>query len=207
MTSVWGELPGLDARIVAKAVDQRADEIIPTDAELGVAQRQALALVAICQDSLYTTGDDNPSSPSPVEVAVIVDARTATATGGESGVSVLAGPRLGPRTLEEIFCSGTIEMLGITETGEPLNLGCKTRTLSRKLRRFVLARDGGCTVESCPSPFRLEVHHSPPWSRGRRTDADQLITLCWFHHHISIHREGMEIHRMGPSRIRLKRPR
>ena len=138
---------------------------------------------------------------------MIVDARTAVASNGETGVAVLAGPRLGPRTLEEIFCSGTIEVVGITETGAPLNLGRKTRTLSRKLRRFVLARDGGCTVDSCRSNYRLEVHHSPPWSQGGRTDADHLITLCWYHHHISIHREGMQIHRIGPARIRLKRPR
>ena len=73
--SFWGELPGIDSRIVEKAVDQRADEIIPGDARLGVAQRRALALVAICQDSLY---DANPDSEStPTEVAVILDARTA----------------------------------------------------------------------------------------------------------------------------------
>ena len=39
-----------------KAVDQRADEIIPTEQKLAVAERRALALVAICQDSLYQTG-------------------------------------------------------------------------------------------------------------------------------------------------------
>jgi len=40
--SFWGELPGIDSRIVEKAVDQRADEIIPGDAKLGVAERRAL---------------------------------------------------------------------------------------------------------------------------------------------------------------------
>lgn len=202
--SFWGELPGLDSRIVEKAVDQRADEIIPGDARLGVAQRRALALVAICQDSFYSTGEEVPSSP--VEVAVIVDARTAAPSNGEAGVSVLARPRIGPRALEEILCNGIIEVIGITEGGEPLNLGRKTRTVSRKLRRFVLARDGGCTEEGCSSNYRLEVHHSPPWYRGGRTDADQLITLCWYHHHIAVHREGLEVHRVGHSRVRLKRP-
>jgi len=52
-TTFWGELPGLDARIVEKAVDQRADEIIAADQRLAVAERRALALVSILQDSLY----------------------------------------------------------------------------------------------------------------------------------------------------------
>jgi len=203
-TSVWGELPGFDARLVEKAVDQRADEIIGTEANLGVAQRRALALVAICQDSLYTT--KTPGDSPPVEVAVTVDARTAAGDGGQTGVSVLAGPRLGRRALEEIFCHGIIEVTGITEQGTPLDLGRRSRTVSRKLRRHVLTRDGGCTIEGCSSRYRLEVHHTTPWSHGGRTDADHLITLCWYHHHISVHQEGMQIIRPGQSRVRLKRP-
>ena len=84
-TSFWGELPGLDARIMEKAVDQRADEIIPADQSLAVAERRALALVAICQDSLYQSGSVEESAP--IDVAVIVDTRTAAETSGETGVS------------------------------------------------------------------------------------------------------------------------
>jgi Domain of unknown function (DUF222)/HNH endonuclease len=197
--------PGLDARIVEKAVDQRADEIIAPDISLAVAQRRALALVAICQDNLDQSHDESMSSLT--DVAVTVDARTATNTGGETGVAVLAGPRLGPGILEEILCHGIVEVLGITETGRPLNLGRRSRTVNRKLRRHVLHRDGACTVEGCSSRYRLEVHHVIPWSYGGSTDADNLITLCWFHHHISVHREGLHIIRTGTSRVRLKRPR
>jgi hypothetical protein len=37
-TSFWGELPGLEARFLEKAVDQRADEIIPGEMWLAVAE-------------------------------------------------------------------------------------------------------------------------------------------------------------------------
>jgi hypothetical protein len=205
-TSIWGELPGFDARLVEKAVDQRADEIIEGVSGLGVAERRALALVAICQDTLYDIDPDQEVS-APVEVAVIVDARSAASSNGETGVSVLAGPRVGPRSLEEIWCNGVVEVVGVTESGEPLSLGRRSRTVSRKLRRFVLDRDGGCTAEGCSSRYRLEVHHTVPWSHGGRTDADVLITLCWFHHHIAVHREGLQLDRIGVSRVRLKRPR
>ena len=202
--SFWGELPGLDARILEKAVDQRADEIIPGDQRLAVAERRALGLVAICQDSLDVRSD--PASV-PTDVAVVVDARKAAETGGETGVSVLAGPRIGPGTLEEILCDGNIDRVGVTESGKPLDLGRRQRTIPRKLRRHVLHRDGGCTVEGCPFSYRIQVHHVIPWAHGGRTDADNLITLCWYHHHVSVHREGLQIERVGTSRIRLKRPR
>jgi hypothetical protein len=204
-THFWGELAGLDARLVEKAIDQRADEVLADDVPLAVAERRALALVAICQDSLYSSeGEDSPAPP--VDIAVTVNARTAAPSDCESGVAVLAGPRIGRLALEEILCNGTVEVIGISETGTPLSLGRRTRTVSRKLRRHVLARDGCCTVEGCPSHYRLEVHHSVPWSRGGRTDADHLVTLCWFHHHVAVHRLGLELIRVGRSRVRLKRP-
>ena len=203
-TTFWGELPGLDARIMEKAVDQKADEIIPTERRLAVAERRALALVAICQDSFYQSGSAEESPP--VDVAVIVDALTAAETSGECGVSVLAGPRLGPGTLEEVLCNGNVDLIGRAEH-KPLDLGRRSRTVGRKLRRHVLHRDGGCTVEGCPFSYRLQVHHVLPWSHGGKTDADNLITVCWYHHHVSIHREGLQIIRLGVSRVRLKRPR
>jgi hypothetical protein len=201
--SFWGELPGLDARIVEKAVDQRADEVIPGEVRLAVAERRALALVAICQDSLDS---DAGSESSAVDLTVTVDARSAAATHGETGVSVLAGPRIGPRALEEILCDSKINLIGITENGKPLDLGRRSRTIPPKLRRLVLDRDGGCAVEGDTSRYRLQVHHVIPWSQGGATDADNLITLCWFHHHVSVHREGLQIERIGTSRVRLKRP-
>jgi hypothetical protein len=205
MVPIWGTFPGLDARIVEKALDQRADEIIPSDQRLAVAERRALAFVAICQDDLYQ--GESAVESSPVDVAVIVDADAAAESGGESGVSVLAGPRLGPGVLEEIICNGNVDLIGRTQNKKPLDLGRRSRTVGRKLRRHVLHRDGGCTVEACPFNYRLEVHHVIPWSHGGGTDADNLITLCWFHHHVSVHREGLQIIRIGASRVRLKRPR
>jgi hypothetical protein len=70
---------------VEKAVGQRADELIPNDARLAVAERRALALVAICQGSLYDKEPDSRSAP--VEVAVAVDARTAAPANGNRSVS------------------------------------------------------------------------------------------------------------------------
>ena len=202
--SIWGELSGIDSRLVRKAIDQRSDEIMDSEMKLAVSERRALALVAICQDSLYEEPESGESPPAGV--TVMVDARTAAETKGESGVAVLAGPQIGRKALEGILCNSIVEVFGVAEDGQPLNLGRKSRTVSPALRRFVLDRDMGCTVEGCSSTYRLEVHHTVPWSEGGATDADDLVGVCWFHHHVAIHRLGFTIYRVGTSRIRLKRP-
>lgn len=202
--SLWGELPGFDSTVVKKAVDQRADEILDSSAGLGVAERRALALVSICQDSLYE--ETAPDAGRSNDVTVVVDAREAAAGNAETGVWVLNGPRMGRQALEAIVCNSRVEVLGVSSDGKPLNLGRRSRTVSRALRRFVLARDMGCTAEACSSDYRVEVHHTIPFSEGGATDADDLVSLCWYHHHVVVHRLGFSIYRAGTSRVRLIRP-
>lgn len=202
--TIWAELPGTDSMLVRKAIDQRADEIIDSSVGLGVAERRALALVSICQDSLYE--ETAPGDTPPAEVTVVVDARSAAETNAEAGVAVLGGPRVGRKALEGVMCHSIAEVIGIAEDGRPLNLGRRSRTVSPPLRRFVLARDMGCTVDGCSSGYRLEVHHTIPFSQGGSTDAEDLVSLCWFHHQVAIHRLGLQILRLGTSRVRLVRP-
>jgi 5-methylcytosine-specific restriction protein A len=113
---------------------------------------------------------------------------------------------VGRKALEGVICSSTAEVIGIADDGHPLDLGRRTRTVSPGLRRFVLARDMGCTVEGCSSTYRLEIHHTIPWSQGGATDAEDLVSLCWYHHHVAIHRLGLQPLRLGASRVRLARP-
>ena len=37
------------------------------------------------------------------------------------------------------------------------------------------------------------AHHITPRSQGGNHDSDNLTTLCWFHHHVVIHRNGYQI--------------
>ena len=182
-TSLWGELAGLDARIVEKAVDQRADELIPAEARLAVAERRALALVAICQDSLYDDAG-TPDEGSPLEVAVTVDARTAAAGNGETGVSVLAGPRLGPGILEEILCNGIVEVVGVAEDGEPLNLGAPVTNRSSRTSKICPLSGRGMHRRRLHQPLSAR---SPPhatlviWRADQRRRPDHVVLVSPSH--------------------------
>jgi len=122
--------------------------------------------------------------------------------------SIDTGPRVGPLTLEQILCDGAVEILTNAEDGQPLTLGPTTRTIPPKLRRFILHRDGGaCTADGCQSRYRLQPHHIQPRSQGGSHHPDNLTTLCWYHHHVVIHRNGYRINpNSPPQRRRFLRP-
>ncbi|MDF1594981.1 MAG: DUF222 domain-containing protein [Acidimicrobiia bacterium] len=202
----WGLLPGLDGSMVEKALFERADRFParPDGTQGPIGQRLADALVAVCQDSL--TGDTETSGATLL-ATVFVDADLASATFGETGATVAAGPRVGPLTLEEILCGGAVEVI-TTGSGRPTWSSPATRAIPPAVRRFVLHRDGGaCTADGCSSRYRLQPHHIQPRSRGGTHDPENLTTLCWFHHHIVIHRMGYRIDpKSPPQRRRFLRP-
>lgn len=64
-------------------------------------------------------------------------------------------------------------------TGRPLYLGRQKRLATADQRLICYARDRGCTRPDClESGYHCEVHHSPEWAQGGRTDADHLFFAC-----------------------------
>jgi hypothetical protein len=205
---VHGQLPATAGRCFVDALDAKADQLPPDpDGNQTRTTRWADALWAISLDSLAGSDGATVESATPL-LTVFVDATDAAPTGGETGVTIEAGPRVGRDTIEAILCNGIIEVTGRSEDGTPLDMGRRTRTIPPRLRRFILARDGAvCTIEGCISRYRLQPHHITPWSEGGVTDAENLTTLCWFHHHVVIHRRSFTINPDSPPhRRQLNRP-
>lgn len=205
---LWGILTGMDGRTVAEALGQRADLLRPLPGESQTTRhhRQALALATICQDSLDGEGASS-SSREPV-VTVLVDAALVAATGGEKGAEIVGGPRIGPAALQELLCTGRAEWNRLHGDGNVTPLGHTTSIISPRQRRAVLARDGGCTIDGCAGRYRLEAHHVEERSQGGANTCDNLTTVCWYHHHVVIHRRGFTLDpHSPPGRRRLRPPR
>ncbi len=194
---LWGLLPGVEGRIVETALHARADEFRTlTGGDMSTrGQRQADGLVAMAHDSLDRTSDGEASSGS--SVSVFVDLDRAQGTGGETGAEIEYGPRVGPNTLEELLCTGSVQIIGLHH-GEPMVTSRAARTIPPALRRLVAHRDGGCTIAGCRSRYRLEPHHIVHWSVGGSHDPENLTTLCWFHHHVAVHHQGFRIDPESP---------
>ncbi|MEN8113590.1 MAG: HNH endonuclease signature motif containing protein, partial [Actinomycetota bacterium] len=202
---VHARLPAMAGRSLVDALDAKADEL-PNDIPASRPTKWADALWAISADSLAGTDGATIESQTPL-LTVFMDANDAAPSNGEAGVWIEAGPRAGIDTLEAILCTGAVEVTARTKNATPLDMGRRTRVIPPRLRRFVLARDDGCTIAGCTSRYRLQTHHILPWSQGGPTDAGNLATICWYHHHIAIHGKGFTIDPDSPpQRRRLNRP-
>ena len=137
---------------------------------------------------------------------IVADQQLAERSGNEQGVSILAGPRVGPDTVDLVECQGRTEH--ITATPDNLTSNGISQQIRPGLRRAVLARDDGCVIDACQNTYRLEVHHVIPRSQGGTNQAGNLAALCWYHHHIAVHRNGLQLDpRSPPHRRRLTKPR
>ena len=197
---LWGGLDGPSGAIVDKVLSEKADDLpaLPDGSTGDSSWRRATALVELALN------DD----PPPAQVTVFVDAREAASTDGETGVVLEAGPKVGRQALQAILCDATSEVIARTEDGVPMTYGRQLRTAPPALRRAIIHRDGDrCAADGCDSRYRLEVHHRTPWSQGGRTDPDDLVTLCWFHHHVVVHERGFELYsHPDHGRIRFRKP-
>ena len=89
-------------------------------------------------------------------------------------------------------------------TGQVLDVGRKTRTISPALRRALGARDNQCRFPGCQAR-RCDAHHIRHWAHGGATALDNLVLLCRRHHR-AVHEEGFRV-TVGPSgAVRFVRP-
>ena len=210
--SAWtlsGRLPGFAGRTVVEALETRGDTFpYGNGVTPSRTTRNADALWSISHDAVAGGDGATVDGSSPV-LTVFVDATEAAPTNGTTGVTLEAGPRVGPNAVEAILCTGFTEVTARTNDGQPLALGRRTRVIPPRLRRSILHRDGRrCTVSGCTSRYRLQIHHIDPWSEGGLTDPENLTTLCWFHHQVVIHGQGHRIDPTSPpQRHRLLHPR
>ncbi|MET3641857.1 hypothetical protein ABIC73_003452 [Prescottella equi] len=110
-------------------------------------------------------------------------------------------PHTGPlsiATARRIACDCHLTPI-VMDDGVPLNLGRTSRTVSRKQRRALIARDHGCAFPGCGAPpAHCEGHHITHWADGGPTDLDNLVLLCRYHHTL-LHHSHWEVH-IGPDR-------
>ncbi len=119
-------------------------------------------------------------------VTVVVTTTLAELTNAADAAPAITGggSRLPMRDL--IAMAGkSIHYLAVFDdhTKRPLYLGRQKRIATADQRLICYARDRGCTRPNCLEPgYRCEVHHSPEFARGGRTDADKLYFLCGCDH-------------------------
>ncbi len=79
-----------------------------------------------------------------------------------------------------------------TESGAPLDVGRKTRSIPPAIRRALNVRDSGCCFPGCTHKRYVDAHHVDHWADGGATKLSNLVTLCRPHHRL-LHEGGMTV--------------
>ncbi len=89
-------------------------------------------------------------------------------------------------------------------TGDPL-LGRSKRKIPPRLRKQLIARDGGCV--GCGAHHKIcQVHHIRHWLHGGETTLENTCLVCWRCHHVRIHQNGEEVIRLPGGRLTIAPP-
>jgi len=98
------------------------------------------------------------------------------------------GPAIPSELARRLSCDAELSVAG-------LNLGRTQRVITPPLRRALEARDGrACAMPGCDRRHGLSGHHITHWAHGGRTDLDNLVLLCAYHHRL-FHEEGFTMRR------------
>lgn len=92
--------------------------------------------------------------------------------------------QISPGQARRLACTADLIPVVLGTRSEVLDLGRKSRLFTGALRKALAIRDQRCRAEGCTVPATwCEAHHRHPWSHGGRTDIEDGVLLCSFHHH------------------------
>jgi hypothetical protein len=92
-----------------------------------------------------------------------------------------------------------------TKSGDVVGLGRMTREPSAWMVRQIRYRDRECRFPGCGARRFTQAHHIRWWRNGGRTDLDNLLLICSFHHKL-VHEHGWAVKRDADGTVRWFRP-
>ena len=189
---LWGALPGIDGRIVEKALTAREGEF-PVLPHQGQGQRRADALTSICMDSLTGTSEEAATDRAVTVAEVFIDAGLAAESLRRSRCHRVVGTSGRTQHFVRDPLHRQVRVI-VTDGLHPVAYSDLGEAIPSHIRRYVQWRDQNrCSVEGCHSTYRLQPHHIRERQHGGTHDPDNLVTLCWYHHHVAIHGYGFRI--------------
>jgi len=98
------------------------------------------------------------------------------------------GPAISVSAAQMLGCAAALSWMR-HDRGAVLALGRRRRRPSAAIRRAARERDHGrCRFPGCESR-RVDLHHIRHWINGGRTDLENLVSLCPWHHQL-VHDRG-----------------
>lgn len=191
------DLPAAQGAVVARAIERIAGQIpaMPGEEdECAADARRADALVALCSTGGVAANDHRRPT-------VVVHAQLAGLEQGSGGCELEYGPVVAPETVRRLLCDARIQTVIEDAAGRVVGLGRASREPPAWMIRQVHYRDRECRFPGCGARRFTEAHHIRWWRHGGRTDLDNLVLICSFHHRL-VHEHGWSIRRDADGTVR-----
>jgi hypothetical protein len=210
MIDVRARLPKEEAAVLLAALDTARDQFGPPppkpdptrdccEPALGVGvYSKADALLDVARVFLNTAPQDRSGEDrSLVVVHVSADnlgvVPAGTSQPAEAVCQIENVGSIETATAQKLACDNPVLGAVVDNHGTVLALGRTKRLVSTAQRRALMIRDHGmCQYPGCHQTRHLKAHHLIPWILGGRTDLENLILLCQWHHTV-VHEGGVII--------------
>ena len=141
----------------------------------------------------------------PDRATLVIHAPLEALNDDSGGGEIEDGPPVHPETMRRLLCSSRLQAVLEDRSRTAVRFGRMTRDPSPAMLRQVRYRDRGCRFPGCGTRAFTEAHHIVWWRHGGRTDLDNLLLICSFHHKL-VHELGWRITRDAEAQIEWRRP-
>jgi uncharacterized protein DUF222/HNH endonuclease len=195
------ELPAAQGAVVARALERVAADIPAMPGEedpIYASARRADALVAICSSG-------SQGGAEPPRATVVIHAQARGLRDGTGGCELENGPVIHPDTVRRALCNARVQTVLEDERGRVVALGPMTREPSPWMIRQIRYRDRECRFPGCGTKRFTEAHHIMWWRDGGRTELENLLLICSFHHRL-VHEHRWRVERRADGEVDWLRP-
>jgi hypothetical protein len=190
-----------EAALVMKAIEA-ARETKPDSAETPPRPQPAVpkpdALVQVAE-SFLAHAQSAGTGGDRYQIFIHVE-QDPLAPDGTLAATLDDGTRVSAETFRRIACDASLVQVTADASGNPLDVGRRTRTIPPALRRALWSRDRGCRFPSCTNTHYVHAHHIDHWVHGGETRLDNLVLLCTTHHRL-LHEGGIRVTRGADGRL------
>ena len=195
------EPPAAQGAAIARALERVAGSLpmMPGEEDRSCATaRRADALLALCSARIAADPDQDRAT-------VVVHAQMDSLAAGAGGAEIDGGPAIHHETLRRMLCNARVQTVVEDSSGAVLGLGRLSREPSPWMVRQVRYRDKECRFPGCGARRFTQAHHIVWWRNGGRTDLDNLVLICAFHHKL-VHEYGWSVKREVDGTVRWFHP-
>ncbi len=170
------------------------------------AQRHADALVAMAR-----LATNQPAHGARRRVPRLIGTMDYWSMADRVGVGTIEGAHSGPavvtvEAIRRLACDAGVHRYVSGAPDAKVHYGRQTRTISEPLYEVLALRDHGCRWNGCVIPAAMcDAHHAIHWLDLGETEPDNLLLLCWYHHHL-LHEQHWRIEPLGAGHFQLSDP-